>query len=192
MSSLKEHSYTCFGKVGCRAPCKYSPDNDPSVQNGLDPEMVDHLGTKGSSPSTYFSRIMIEAKYLSAPTRSSTSHSSLMVYPRSGTSLSSTRSPSKDVPQTRLHAGARALLDHGHPSIPCYRHASCLRSHQTATRYTIGLHLAEVKHLGTTKVVTVESTLKKDCTATKASTVPESPRALIDGTTAIDTKSLKG
>ncbi|RWW05118.1 hypothetical protein GW17_00031626 [Ensete ventricosum] len=90
MSSLKEHSYTCFGKVGCRAPCKYSPDNDPSVQNGLDPEMVDHLGTKGSSPSTYFSRIMIEAKYLSTPTRSSTSHSSLMVYPRSGTSPSST------------------------------------------------------------------------------------------------------
>ncbi|RWW67634.1 hypothetical protein BHE74_00024902 [Ensete ventricosum] len=87
MSSSEEHSYTCFAKVGCRAPYKYSSDNDPSVQNGLDPEMVDHLGTKGSSPSTHFSRIMVEAKYLSAPTRSSTSHSSLMVYPRSGTSL---------------------------------------------------------------------------------------------------------
>ncbi|RWV85135.1 hypothetical protein GW17_00053098, partial [Ensete ventricosum] len=90
MSSSQEHSYTCFARVGCRAPHKYSPDNGPLAQNGLDLEMVGHLGTKGSSPSTPFSRIMIEVKYLSAPARSSTLHSSLMVYPRSGASPSST------------------------------------------------------------------------------------------------------
>ncbi|RWW50194.1 hypothetical protein BHE74_00043569 [Ensete ventricosum] len=89
MSSSEEHSYTCFDKVGCRAPNEYSPDNGPSVQNGQDLEMVDHLGTKRSSPSTYFSRVMIEAKYLSALAQSSTSHNSFMVYPRSGTSPSS-------------------------------------------------------------------------------------------------------
>ncbi|RRT32848.1 hypothetical protein B296_00034952 [Ensete ventricosum] len=90
MSSSEEHSYTYFAKVGCRAPRKYSPDNGPSVQNGLDPEMVDHHGTKGSSPSMHFSRVMIEAKYLSALARSSTSNNSLMVYPYLGTSSSFT------------------------------------------------------------------------------------------------------
>ncbi|RRT58539.1 hypothetical protein B296_00001350 [Ensete ventricosum] len=77
-------------KVGCRAPRKYSPNNALSVQNGLDPEMVNHLGTKGFSPSMHFSCIIIEAKYLSVLARSSTSYSSLMVYPRSGTSSSYT------------------------------------------------------------------------------------------------------
>ncbi|RWW68842.1 hypothetical protein BHE74_00023612 [Ensete ventricosum] len=86
MSSSEEHSYTCFAKVGCRASCKYSLDNGPSVQNGLDLEMVDHLDTKGSSPSMHFSHVMIEVKYQSTPARSSISHSSLMGYPRSGNS----------------------------------------------------------------------------------------------------------
>ncbi|RWV92945.1 hypothetical protein GW17_00044634 [Ensete ventricosum] len=90
MSSSEEHSYTCFAKVGCRASCKYSLDNGPSVQNGLDLEMVDHLDTKGSSPSMHFSHVMIEVKYQSTPARSSISHSSLMGYPRSGNSPSST------------------------------------------------------------------------------------------------------
>ncbi|RZS17040.1 hypothetical protein BHM03_00049145 [Ensete ventricosum] len=90
MSSSEEHSYTCFARVGCRAPHKYSPNNNPSIQNGLDPDMVNHLGTKGSLPSTDFSHLVIEAKYLSAPIGSLTLHSSLMVHPHSGTSLSST------------------------------------------------------------------------------------------------------
>ncbi|RWW14684.1 hypothetical protein GW17_00021522 [Ensete ventricosum] len=38
----------------------------------------------------------------------------------------------------------------------------------------------------------VESTLKKDCIVTKASTVPKSPGALDDGTTATDTESPEG
>ncbi|RRT66605.1 hypothetical protein B296_00009516 [Ensete ventricosum] len=103
MSSSEEHSYTCFARVGCRAPHKYSPDNGPLAQNELDLDLVGHLGTKGSSPSTPFSRVMIEVKYLSSPARSSTLYSSLMVYPRSGAS------PSSTVPLT-LSAGDLAVL----------------------------------------------------------------------------------
>ncbi|RWV81933.1 hypothetical protein BHE74_00033065 [Ensete ventricosum] len=83
ISSLEEHSYTCFVRMGCRAPHRYSPANGPSVHTWDNPEMADHLGTRWSSPSTIFNRIMMEAKYLSAPARSSTSHCSRMVYPRS-------------------------------------------------------------------------------------------------------------
>ncbi|RRT57309.1 hypothetical protein B296_00041686 [Ensete ventricosum] len=68
----EEHSYTYFAKAGCRAPRRYSPDNRPSVHTWLDLEMVDHLGTRGSLHLTIFNRIMMEAKYFSAPTRSST------------------------------------------------------------------------------------------------------------------------
>ncbi|RWW63314.1 hypothetical protein BHE74_00029514 [Ensete ventricosum] len=76
--------------MGCRAPCRYSPANGPSVHTWNDPEMADHLGTRGSSLSTDFSCVIMETKYLSTPTRSSTSHRSQMVYPRSGASSIST------------------------------------------------------------------------------------------------------
>ncbi|RWW42705.1 hypothetical protein BHE74_00051717 [Ensete ventricosum] len=52
--------------------------------------MVDHLGTRGFALSTHFSCVIMEAKYLSAPAQSSTSQSSHMVYPDSGTPSSST------------------------------------------------------------------------------------------------------
>ncbi|RZS09179.1 hypothetical protein BHM03_00040230 [Ensete ventricosum] len=90
MSSLDEHSYTCFARTGCRAPRRYSSDNGPSVHTWLDPEMADHLGTRGSSPSTAFNRVMMVAKFFSTPTRSSTLHSSWRVYPHSGASSVST------------------------------------------------------------------------------------------------------
>ncbi|RZR88435.1 hypothetical protein BHM03_00016015 [Ensete ventricosum] len=71
-------------------PQLYSPANGPSVHTWNDPEMADHLGTRGSSLSTDFSCVIMEIKYLSTPTRSSTSHRSQMVYPRSGASSIST------------------------------------------------------------------------------------------------------
>ncbi|RRT58310.1 hypothetical protein B296_00010411 [Ensete ventricosum] len=84
ISSSEEHSYTCFARTGCRAPRRYFPANRPSVHIGDDPEMADHLSTRGSSLSTDFNHVMIEVTYLSGPVWSSTPHRSWMVYPRSG------------------------------------------------------------------------------------------------------------
>ncbi|RZR82544.1 hypothetical protein BHM03_00008993 [Ensete ventricosum] len=164
MSSSEEHSYTCFAKVGCRAPRKYSPDNGPSVQNGLDVEMVDHLDTKGSSPSTHFSHVMIEAKHLSTLARSSTPARGP---PRVPPSLCPCRQRSSQCFQKRPQVVQRPPSEgvssnpplgasrSSTPSIPCYKRAGYRRSRRTATRFTIGLHLAEVKHLCTTKVPTI-------------------------------------
>ncbi|RRT80452.1 hypothetical protein B296_00017292 [Ensete ventricosum] len=209
MSSSEKHSYTCFDKVGCRAPSKYSPDNGPSVQNGQDLEMVDHLGTKRSSPSTHFSRVMIEAKYLSALAQSSTSHNSFMVYPRSGTS------PSSIVP---LPLSVKVLVVFLEASIGCsvagfQRHflkptsalkLGCFSTVDTPASPTAGTLAVD----GATELLPAppldfilprlntsaqqKSILKKDRIVAKASAVPKSPRALIDGTTATDMESPKG
>ncbi|RWV87169.1 hypothetical protein BHE74_00051522 [Ensete ventricosum] len=43
ISSSEEHSYACFARVGCKAPCKYSLDSGPLVQNWLGLAIADHL-----------------------------------------------------------------------------------------------------------------------------------------------------
>ncbi|RRT58253.1 hypothetical protein B296_00034283 [Ensete ventricosum] len=89
MSSSEGHSYTCLARAGSRAPRRYSPDDGPSVHTCDDPEMIDHLVTRGSSPSVGFNLVMMLAKYLSAPARSSTSQRSRLVYPHTGASSNS-------------------------------------------------------------------------------------------------------
>ncbi|RWW76737.1 hypothetical protein BHE74_00015148, partial [Ensete ventricosum] len=101
ISSLEEHSYTCFARARWRAPHRYSPANRPSVYTLVDLEIDDHLGVNGSLPSTIFNRVIIEAKYQSAPAWSSTLHKSRMEYPHSRTSSTSVVSfplPAKSLP----------------------------------------------------------------------------------------------
>ncbi|RWV88433.1 hypothetical protein BHE74_00042193 [Ensete ventricosum] len=66
---------------GVKSPPQILPGQRTLGPHRVYPEIDDHLGVSGSSPSSIFNHVTIEAKYSSAPARSSTLHISNGVSP---------------------------------------------------------------------------------------------------------------